>query len=485
MTARTLAKIRTQPRTHVTLRAIEKDGVPTYKLLGPEGQIDAFDYFVSAVSKLSYKTRIGYYGHIADAYDYLFEAAFVVTALRNSSAISLEDLRNIVDSWHEYLINGCESNNEIAATVAATLKSPLIDTDSSVVKHAPLRKLLRLSEQIRLEQTTMVKLGMLGKLNIAVDLNILYPNINDAVKVDRFERRALIKSTMLGGVLAGGPKVQPSKILTIKTTKNKFDSRVPFPFDKVSSFIENCPSYRDKAINSFLAASGCRQSEGMQLLFCDIETKNRRVKLVNPRSRADFHNIYASLTPHEKQKLSWKARNTSETFLIEPFASNFFHYLELYLRHEYLAHGKDEFVFQHLTSRYRGRPYFLSTPKTRSEAFYRSARGLDLGPEINGYHTFRHMYGHYLVNYFPRENGEYGLPIEDIQNWMGHQNISETMGYARKDKNLQAAALFYGNAMALENGSAKTLNELKIEALEAQINTLKKNKTNLQVDFHA
>ncbi len=452
---------------NVTLRRVKMNGFDSYTLIGPEGEeIEAFNVYKRANASLSPNTLKNYCHHIADLYDFLLEASYHLANIAGQNGISTHQLRVALNAWDDYLVNGCNSSNEIAVLVSTTLPSPLISRKSSNLKHAPLRGLLKLSNQIRSEQETFVKLGF---SNEAVDLSILYPQINRSIQIDRFQRRKILESSMLAGAIAGGAKSRKDTVLPTKSSKKSLETVKAFPFDQAIPLIQNCSTYRDKALYSLYAASGCRQHEGLQILWSDINVGAREVKLIDPALRPKFHETYAGLTNAEQRRLSWKGRTTADTFLIEPFASEFFTYLEQYLRHEYIAHNDHEFVFQHLTRRYAGRPYFLSTSETRSQAFYRAARGLVLPPEIDGPHTLRHMYGTYVLNYFPRSDGGYGMPIEDVKTWMGHANIKDTMRYAVKDKQLQRAALAYGNVNVYEDGASKTLSELKIEALKAQI----------------
>lgn len=465
-------KFGTNKHRNVTLRWIQKNGIDTCLLLGPDGEIEAFNFFVNALKKFKHNTRKNYCHHVADAYDYILEASFFLAARDGGEGIEIDHLREAIDSWHEYLTKGRGTSSEVAFAVNKTLPSPLVSEKTSSIKHAALRKFLALSEAVRSQQATFVKLGL---LDFPVDINILYPDINKTVKIDRFQRREMIRTSMFAGVVAGGPKVVNATVMPISVAPGAFKAEKAFPFDKVALLIGNFRTRRDKALYSLYAASGCRQHEGLQLLWRDIDPVKREVKLMNPNDRSNYQHVYRALTPSERDKLAWKARLTSDTYLIEPFASMFWTYLEEYVRHEYYPHNEHEFVFQHLKKGLIGRPYYLSTPSTRSDAFYKAAHGLDLSPDVNGGHSLRHMYGVYILNYFPKANGEYGLPIEDVRLWMGHASIKSTEQYAIKDKNLAMASLRYGNINVFQNGAPKTLTQLKIEALTAQIRALERD----------
>jgi integrase/recombinase XerD len=202
---------------------------------------------------------------------------------------------------------------------------------------------------------------------------------------------------------------------------------------------------------SLFAASGCRGHEGRQLLFEDVDVTLGEVVLVSPTARRN-HPSYLHLTPNERDQLSWKGRTTKETLLIEPFASSFFDNLELYLRHEYVPHGLHQFVFQQSQGESLGRPYFLSDASSRWNIFKRAAARAGIECELAGGHPVRHAYATYTLNYFPRMNGEYGLPLAYVQQLMGHASQRYTAVYAQRDKDLLHEELQYANAMVFGAG---------------------------------
>jgi integrase/recombinase XerD len=79
------------------------------------------------------------------------------------------------------------------------------------------------------------------------------------------------------------------------------------------------------------------------------------------------------------------------------------------------------------------------------------------------------MYGTYLLNYFPRANGDYGLPAPMVQQLMGHASIKSTLKYARYDQDLLKLEIQNANRVLFSNGVPKTLIELKLAALESQV----------------
>jgi integrase/recombinase XerD len=222
-------------------------------------------------------------------------------------------------------------------------------------------------------------------------------------------------------------------------------------------------TYRDKALYAFCAASGCRISEALQLLWEDIDMLAQTVRLENPNSRKSCPS-YLALATAKRDRLSWKGRTTSVTLLIDPFATWFFEALADYLRYEYIPHGRHSFVFQYDDGTDQGAPYFLASASSRNGVFRRAVRlaGVEL---IQGPHSFRHMYGTYLLNYFPRPNGTYGLPMGTVQKLLGHKHAKDTAKYARYDMDLIDAELLHANMQLFSHGEVVSLNEIKRKIL--------------------
>jgi len=269
-------------------------------------------------------------------------------------------------------------------------------------------------------------------------------------------------------VIAGGSKLIPSALLPTVTPQTNYDDSRAFPFDRIEEFIMALPSHRDKAFYALLAASGCRTHEGLQVLFDDIDIDKREVLLINPSLRPNCSS-YLYLNPLERQELSWKGRLTARTLLIEPFASIFFDELANYLKNEYVPHGLHKFVFQFKYKLLQGRPYFLSDSETRSELFHKTKNSCGLGNNLHGPHSLRHAYGSYLLNYFPRINGSYGLAIGVVQQMMGHAELKSTEKYARYDQDLIDAELRFANAMVFGRNGVKSLGQMKLDALNNQV----------------
>jgi hypothetical protein len=83
------------------------------------------------------------------------------------------------------------------------------------------------------------------------------------------------------------------------------------------------------------------------------------------------------------------------------------------------------------------------------------------------------MYGTYLLNYFPRANGDYGLPAPMVQQLMGHASLKSTLKYARYDQDLLKLEIENANRVLFSGGVPKKLIDLKLAALEFQVAKLR------------
>lgn len=453
---------------NVTLLKDERDGKATWRLLGPDGlRLESFTAFAdSLLRKHPHNTRKAYCRHLAEFYDYLFEAEEALRGAYPNEPLTRALLQRILEAYDEYLVKGEDSGNEIAQLVSQTKPSQRHAAQTSALMHAPLRKFLSLSEHLRQELEEQSQLGLVQPG--AADTAPLLPNLNAKVPVTQAQHQALTRNSMLAGVISGGPKFLKSTVLPTISSQVEYAENRAFPFDQIAEFIAAQPTYRDKALNAFYAASGCRGHEGLQLLSDDIDVNAGTVTLRDPTLRAN-HPSYLYLTPAERDKLAWKGRTIDSTLLIEPFASLFFENLEHYLSKEYIPHGLHRFVFQFLKKGQEGRPYFLSSHTSRLQTFKTAASTVGVERSVRGPHSLRHAYGTYLLNYFPRVNGEYGLPLGLVQQMMGHATQKSTLKYARFDKDLMRLELQHANAMVFNGAKHKSIVELKLEALNAQI----------------
>lgn len=451
---------------NVSLIDAPVDGRKSYGLLGPDGRrIAAFDAFANSLLSGPINTRTTYCRNLARFFDYLIEAT--VHLAPDEPTPTPEALVDVLSAYREYLVYGDRSCNQLARKVHSTLPSPMVTTASCELMHAPLRRFLELSETLRRH---LEELNRHGFSTSAVDPVPLLPRAGPQ-QVKGRQAAVLLAKSMLAGVIAGGPKLLKEAALPRVGGAAPYDEKRAFPFDSVVPFLNAMPSYRDKALYSFCAASGCRISEALQLLWGDIRIQDGTVKLVDPARRAN-DSSYLALEPIQRDRLVWKGRTTQATLLIEPFSSMFFEALEKYVQLEYMPHGLHQFVFQHRRQGMEGTPYFLSAASSRNQilqtAVVASRSGVK-NPDGLGAHSLRHMYGTYLLNYFPRQDGSHGLPIGIVKQLMGHKSVTSTERYAQHDSDLLRTEMAFAHAMVFGNGGTKTLNQMKRDVLQARL----------------
>lgn len=450
---------------HVSLRSRTVNGRPTWRLLGPDGQpIAAFDAFAHALRKRAKNTLDSYCRHLAEFLNYLIEFSTLFAQGRQLTKLELSEA---IEAYGEFLQLGVDSGNEIARAVAAQLFPSSNSKASLAPKKAAVRRFLKLSEEIRKELIEMAQID--GRANAQVDPEPLLPELSIRRDLQPYEMSAMQSNSVIASVITGGPKLINSIVMAGEIGETPYDERRAFPYDKAMELIDTMPTYRDKTQYALLAACGCRTHEALQILTEDVDVAEGTVQLVNPYDRLD-HPSYRNLIAEERVALAWKGRTTKLTLLIEPFASTFFESLHRYLEREYIAHGRNDFLLQYISGPQRGAPYFLSKATTRLEAFSKACKHIGVTlPPGTGPHSLRHMYGTYLLNYFPRANGEYGLPVPLVQQLMGHANLKSTLKYARYDKDLLKLEIQNANQVIFGNGTPKSLLELKLEALESQV----------------
>jgi integrase len=465
---------------NVTLLPAQLDGKTTWRLLGPDGMLlESFGVFAdSLIRKHPLNTRRSYCRHLAEFFDYLFEASMALQADDPQIKLTRLVLQKIIEGFDEYLVLGGSSGSRVALLVHATKPSPMHAPATSALMHAPLRKFLKLSEQLRKEMAEMAREGLAAPLD--VDQAPLLHGMGARETVSGHQRNAMSATSMISGVISGGPRLLRRAILPTVSPQVPYEESRAFPFDSVADFIDELPTHRDKALYAILAASGARMSEGVQLLFDDVDVNNGTIALRSPRLRAN-HPSYLALRPDQREKLAWKGRTTEKTLLIEPFASMFFANLELYLRHEYIPHGLHRFIFQYSTKKLSGTPYFLSAASSRLQIFRGAVTSAGIDADFSGPHSLRHAYGTYLLNYFPRLNGDYGLPVSLVQQLLGHKDVNSTLKYAQHDEDLMKLELQHANAMVFRGAESKSIVQLKLEALNAQVRKLQAELNVLQL----
>jgi integrase len=457
---------------NVSIRKAEKNGQITWRLVGPGGfLIEPFTLFADSLLRdRSFNTRRAYCRNLALFIDYIYEAAFALKAKEPRLKFTRLVFEEMIEGYNEYLVRGSDAGNRIASLVHQTMPSPLPPNSAatSAAKHAPVREFLKLSERIRAQTAELVHHGLMDDV---VDDEPLFSELGKRVTVPKSQQQAMLATSIIAGVVAGGPKLLKCTALRTSCPQIAYNPSRAFPYDQLARLISSLPTFRDRAEYALLAASGGRTHEILQMLFDDIDVSSGTVLLVDPVTRLG-HNSYKYLSSAERESLAWKGRTLQQTFLIEPFSSMFFENLAEYMRYEYIPHGLHRFVFQYLTPKYAGRPFFLSSSDSRRDIFKKALSRALITVAVRGPHSIRHAYGTYLLNYFPRLDGGYGLPLAIVQKIMGHSNLKSTEKYAIYDDGLKEIELSFANSMVFGHGVTKSVLDMKRDVLNAQLSKL-------------
>lgn len=207
-----------------------------------------------------------------------------------------------------------------------------------------------------------------------------------------------------------------------------------FPLGKISRLIESAGSYRDSALWALCAATSMRISEALQVLWEDINFAEGTILCVCPEGRPNINVSYRGLTSEQVKCLKWKARETDQTVLLEPYGALFFKYLALYRVDG--SSSQHNFIFE----TEEGRPLCLSDYGQVVLAPFKRAAApiyeeLNLSLVRVGLHSLRHSYCYFMYNFLTFENG-HKLTLTDLAKLTGHKSLKTLEKYAHRDREL-------------------------------------------------
>lgn len=459
---------------HLAVFKMSRNGIPTYALVfGDQALCDFFDHWAYLLAKrLSANSVKAYSFAVADFLNYIHELSIQYGSLTRSL------MRDAIDSYESYLVFGAESSSEIAVSAAKALGSRSLGGASIDQHFAGVNSFIEQSEALAQALESLKDAGLLAGERGSVAPLVEYGYTDSPAKV----QSAIKDSSWLAGCISGGYKRLPKKGLGKKSkaqnvayTNLEGGDEKTFPYDLAVAAIKKAPSLRDKLLWSHLAATGCRISEALTTLINDIiidieDTTNSRILIINPETRRNVLSKY--LTEQQINELPHKGRNSEETYPIEPFASLFWKYLDQYITEERAKEkrrGKvvtHRFLYRKLTD---GEPCVASY-QTLWERFH--AVALEVTGESYGFHSFRHMYAYYLVNFAPNPKGSFGFDLKSVANFLGHSSMTATKRYARKDGALLKIALGLMNYERDRNPDFTVANA-RLEYLEKEVATLK------------
>lgn len=394
-----------------------------------------FSFFISKLIEngFSKNTCATYAVAIATFLDYISEAV----QLENEKDVIFDTnkLYDYVQLFPKYLSSATNTTNRNIFEIAKKLnfKSPLShNTEVSYI--AAVNKYLIYSEEYSR------KINELDGMNKSTEM---FKSIKR--KIDSYEAFNINKNNIFSSLVAGGAKIKSNVILKPSkrgvAQKSIDNDKKEFPISNVEKLISLNKDYLTKSIIALLAASGLRLSEVLLLTFNDIDFINRTIKIKNPKLRKseDFNNYF---TYEQQQELPFKSRTTENVFLIHPFDDIFWDCLQKYLVQERVLTEKHPFIFNVKNSEVPMITHDKNLKAFTQKFKYKTRKTLS---DEYSPHSLRHMYVSYLVNYFPCENGTFGLPIHKVQKIVGHTNLKSTEVYIHTNidlNKLQQIAFF-------------------------------------------
>lgn len=389
---------------------------------------------------------------------------------------SKSEVNTLYREYHSYLTVGTASSSAVVRKICETKPSPMVDIQSSMNYHALIKPFFKSLEKYFQTYKDYCENGLITeKPETTLLIESLMKVTPTTITVREREKVAARHQAAPMTAATGNRQTRVSYSSHIPYENNfrkPLDEDRYFPLDKITDLITSASSYRNSCFYALIAATNARNSEADQILWCDIDFSSREVFLVNPNTRLKPGDAYRGLSEMERNKLEWKGRGTPLTIMLEPYASLFFHYLELYVLHEYQPSCGHNFVFHSKT----GRPQFLCDYSTVTLNQFKKAanRALPDQPQIAkklGLHSLRHSNIFFLKNYIEHSQGQ-GLSDSELLLVTGHTDIRSLMKYATADREILLEKIAYSNSRR-KHGNIKSHTEFQIQYLEERLRAIK------------
>lgn len=410
-------RVKTDKLGHTTWVLLDESGAP----------VQAFSYFCERNWNYAFATQKRYAEVVAGFLDYLVEAK----AFGTSAAPSKRYLNEVIDAYLVVLRDGssviCERisaslrlnpDNKWLADVCNALDREPLTANSFSNTLSAINRFLRLSESLAVE--AYERATLLG-LEHKESYSSLITALSGVDKLSAAEKRNMRMNSVLGSVMRfrGEGLTRPRRLINPAAPVQTDLRNRDFPIDRVLPLTSAATSWRDRALWLLLAASGVRVSEALNLQWSDIDIENQKVYVLDPAGRR----LGGDLTTQER--IRFKGREVSMTYLIQPFRQAFFQALEQYVKVEYVPPRKKtegNYVFQYVDPGARGKPYVGVSDSALNKSFKAACERASIphpkvGKKNWTLHSLRHLYGVYMVNDFPvdPEMGRFGLELSEVQ----------------------------------------------------------------------
>lgn len=247
---------------------------------------------------------------------------------------STSEVNTLYRKYHSYLTVGSGSNSAVVRKICEAKPSPMVSTASSKNYHAQIQPFLKGLGSYFQKYKDYCENGLaIEKPETTLLIESLMKITPTTIRV-REKEKVSLRQQAAPMTAATGNKQNRSSYSSHIPYENDYSKPLDedryFPLDKISELITSASCYRNSCFYALIAATNSRNSEADQLLWRDINFATREVFLVNPNTRPNPGEAYRGLSELERNKLEWKGRGTPLTIMLEPYASLFFHYLQLY-----------------------------------------------------------------------------------------------------------------------------------------------------------
>ncbi|WP_338444883.1 tyrosine-type recombinase/integrase [Pseudomonas sp. LTR0] len=385
--------------------------------------------------------------------------------------------------YHSFLTSGEASPSKTIRKICEVKRSPLVDISSSRTYHSFIKPFLKNLLDIQQTYNEYIDNGLIAEPpEASMLIDSLIKITPSTPRIQEKEKRKLVQhATPL--TASTGYKTHRESLTSHIPYEENFQKPLEehqfFPLEKITALVENASCYRNSCLYALIAATNARDSEADQILWRDINFESREILLIEPSTRHNRSDAYKGLSELQINKLQWKGRGTPLTVLLEPYATLFFKYLELYIRHEYNPSCGHNFIFHNRD----GKPLYLCdySSVVLHQFKQAAARTLPDQPHIThrlGLHSLRHSNIYFLKNYVEHSNGQ-GLTDSELLLLTGHKDIRSLQKYAKADRELLMEKISYAN-FSRKHGDTLSSTEFQIQYLEERLSTFKEKLKNLK-----